>query len=147
MGVDPQQNPSYSNPSAAGYAVATASSSSVGVPITQARGRKRKLNTVASYEGSRGRGYDALDVEQPPVQLKKQKAKADVDEEKRLRKYELQSRHHGGRHIGMCVANFLCLSVQIPAQSSLQFRCRIRARHHATILRPLTHAMRHAILY
>lgn len=88
MGVDPQQNPSYSSSTAAGQAVATASSSSAGVPTTQSRGRKRKLNTAAYDDESRGFGYDALDAEQPPVALKKQKAKKDVDEEKRLRKYD-----------------------------------------------------------
>lgn len=88
MGVDPQQNPSYSNSAAAAAAVATASSSSAGVPTTQSRGRKRKLTTVASDDDSRGYGHDALDAEQPSVEPKKQKAKKDVDEEKRLRKYE-----------------------------------------------------------
>lgn len=92
MGVDPQQNPSYSSSTAAGQAVATASSSSAGMPTTQSRGRKRKLNTGAYDKETRVYGHDALDAEQPPIELKKQKAKKDADEEKRLRKYDRLSR-------------------------------------------------------
>lgn len=94
MGVDQQQNPSYSDPTAAGQAVATASSSSAYAPTIQSRGRKRKLNTVSSYDQSQGYGHDALDAEQPAVERKTKKAKKDADGEKRLRKYETSCPPH-----------------------------------------------------
>lgn len=123
MGVDPQQNPSYSNPTAAGQAVATASSSSASVPTTQSRGRKRKLNTGGYDDKSQGYGYDALDTQQTPMELKKQKAKKDADEEKRLRKYDKLFQQQPPSLLQVHVVLIFGPYTQISTQSPLQFRC------------------------
>lgn len=88
MGVDPQQGARSAIPTAASHAIATASStSSAGVPTIQARGRKRKLNHPVSDHKTEDDDDDELDGEQLLVKAKKHKAKKEVDDEKRLRRY------------------------------------------------------------
>lgn len=84
MGVDPNQGASTSAARARAMVAASSSSSSrASRPANQSRGRKRKIQAHASEDDQE----HELDPEQPAAKPKRQKAKKDLAEEKRLRKY------------------------------------------------------------